>query len=202
VLAYADVAEATDWLCNAFGFRVRLRIADHRAQLVLGDGAMVVTELGEADARAGAAKHSMLVRVEDADSHHEQAVRRGARILNPPTDYPYGERQYTAEDLGGHRWTFSLLSRRVARSMCVAITSMDRRARASPARRRLHALRGVVSGPWAHVAVLPAVPERAIPSSAVERHLSRPLDQTSSSPLALDETIQHPSLAETIHGIK
>jgi hypothetical protein len=22
-------------------------------------------------------------------------------------DYPYGERQYTAEDLGGHRWTFS-----------------------------------------------------------------------------------------------
>jgi len=27
--------------------------------------------------------------------------------LAPPTDYPYGERQYSAEDLGGHRWTFS-----------------------------------------------------------------------------------------------
>jgi len=47
------------------------------------------------------------VRVEDADRHHEQAKRYGARILQPPTDFPYGERQYTAEDLGGHRWTFS-----------------------------------------------------------------------------------------------
>jgi len=25
-----------------------------------------------------------------------------------PADYPYGERQYTAEDLAGHVWTFSL----------------------------------------------------------------------------------------------
>ena len=38
---------------------------------------------------------------------NEQASRAGARILSPPTDYPYGERQYTAEDIGGHTWTFS-----------------------------------------------------------------------------------------------
>ena len=103
VLAYPDVLEATDWLCNAFGFSVRLRIADHRAQLVYGDGALVVTGGGTGDA----ASHSVLVRVEDADAHHEQAAAAGARILNPPTDYPYGERQYNAEDLAGHRWTFS-----------------------------------------------------------------------------------------------
>jgi uncharacterized glyoxalase superfamily protein PhnB len=24
-----------------------------------------------------------------------------------PTDFPYGERQYGAEDLAGHHWTFS-----------------------------------------------------------------------------------------------
>jgi uncharacterized glyoxalase superfamily protein PhnB len=42
-----------------------------------------------------------------ADRHHEQAAKSGARILTPPTDYPYGERQYTAEDPGGHLWTFS-----------------------------------------------------------------------------------------------
>lgn len=101
-LAYADVVEASDWLCNAFGFEVRLRIGDHRAQLVFGDGAVIVIELGE---RSGTS--SVLVRVEDADAHHERAARAGARILDPPTDYPYGERQYSAEDLGGHRWTFS-----------------------------------------------------------------------------------------------
>lgn len=108
VLAYADVTEATDWLCNAFGFRVRLRIGDHRAQLVFGDGAVIVTQRGDTDAGSGdAVTHSVHVRVEDADCHYEQAARCSARILSPLTGYPFGERQYTAEDLGGHRWTFS-----------------------------------------------------------------------------------------------
>jgi uncharacterized glyoxalase superfamily protein PhnB len=107
-LAYRDVAEASKWLCEAFGFTERLRIGNHRVQLVFGNGAMVVTELGDnAAPEADRATHSMLVRVEDAQRHHDRAARAGARILDAPTDYPYGERQYNAEDLGGHRWTFS-----------------------------------------------------------------------------------------------
>jgi uncharacterized glyoxalase superfamily protein PhnB len=102
VLAYPDVREATRWLGDAFGFRERLLIGDHRAQLVYGDGAVIVVH-GD-DAGGG---HSVLVRVDDADAHLQRATEHGARIVNPPTDYPYGERQYTAEDLGGHHWTFS-----------------------------------------------------------------------------------------------
>jgi uncharacterized glyoxalase superfamily protein PhnB len=101
-LAYDDVGEASDWLCEAFGFTERLRIGNHRA-LVFGDGAVIAIERDEGDASTS----SVLVRVEDADSHHERAASQGARILRPPTDYPYGERQYTAQDLGGHVWTFS-----------------------------------------------------------------------------------------------
>ncbi|HET6866519.1 MAG TPA: hypothetical protein VFH80_11435 [Solirubrobacteraceae bacterium] len=51
--------------------------------------------------------HSVLVRVPDAVAHHERALARGVRILAEPRDFSYGERQYTAEDLGGHHWTFS-----------------------------------------------------------------------------------------------
>jgi uncharacterized glyoxalase superfamily protein PhnB len=103
VLGYPDVVEASEWLCAAFGFRVRLRIADHRAQLEYGDGALIVTNGWE----AGASSHSVLVRVDDVDAHHERAAAAGARVVAAPTDYPYGERQYTAVDLGGHSWTFS-----------------------------------------------------------------------------------------------
>ena len=104
-LAYADVGEASEWLCTAFGFRERLRIGNHRVQLVFGNGAMVVTELcgGEGNDTA----HSMLMRVDDAQAHHDHAASHGARILSPPSDFPYGERQYTAVDPAGHRWTFS-----------------------------------------------------------------------------------------------
>jgi uncharacterized glyoxalase superfamily protein PhnB len=107
-LAYADVAEATTWLCTAFGFKERLRIGAHRAQLTYRDGAVIVTQIGATELMAAdPLTHSVLVRIEDADGHHAQAARHGARILQPPTDHPFGERQYTAEDLGGHRWTFS-----------------------------------------------------------------------------------------------
>ncbi len=103
VLGYEDVDKAVDWLCNAFGFTVRLRIANHRVQLFVGDGAVVVNE----GRRLAETNHSIMVRVEDVDRHHEHAREHGATILHPPTSYPYGERQYSAEDLGGHRWTFS-----------------------------------------------------------------------------------------------
>lgn len=109
VLVYNDVGEASAWLCEVFGFRERLRIGNHRAQLVYGDGAVILTAASadQAPPAHGVVTHSIHVRVEDANSHHDHAQQHGARILTSPTDYPYGERQYTAEDLAGHRWTFS-----------------------------------------------------------------------------------------------
>ncbi len=103
VLAYPDVNEAADWLGEAFGFEVRLRIGTHRIQLVYGAGAVVAAQGVVGDTST----HSVLVRVEDADAHRERAAAAGASIVSPPADYEYGERQYTAEDIAGHRWTFS-----------------------------------------------------------------------------------------------
>jgi len=99
-LGYADVGAAAEWLEKAFGFTVRLRIADHRIQMNVGDGAVVLTHSLDAP------QCSVMVRVPDADGHHSQAVAAGAKASAPVT-FPYGERQYTAFDCGGHAWTFS-----------------------------------------------------------------------------------------------
>jgi uncharacterized glyoxalase superfamily protein PhnB len=119
-LVYEDVLEAVRWLCATFGFVERWVAGGHRAQLAFGDCAIVVTEqrtgTGWADQpdsaeyrapRSGPISHAVMVRVADVDAHHEHVRAAGARILHPPTDYPYGERQYEVEDLGGHLWTFS-----------------------------------------------------------------------------------------------
>ena len=37
-LAYRDVGEAVSWLCSAFGFKERVRIGNHRAQLTFPGG--------------------------------------------------------------------------------------------------------------------------------------------------------------------
>jgi uncharacterized glyoxalase superfamily protein PhnB len=110
VLSYPDVRAAVAWLCEAFGFEERLRIGDHRAQLLVGEGVVVLVDATEDWARRGrpsAPRQSVMVRVSDMDEHVERARRHGARILMEPTEFPFGERQYQAEDWAGHLWTFS-----------------------------------------------------------------------------------------------
>jgi uncharacterized glyoxalase superfamily protein PhnB len=105
-LAYPDVLQAASWLCQALGFRERLRIADHRVQLIYAGHSIVVTELAD-HAHTADHAHAVMVHITNVDEHHAQANAAGARRLHPPTDYPYGERQYSLEDIGGRRWTFS-----------------------------------------------------------------------------------------------
>ena len=100
VLAYPDVDEAADWLVRAFGFRVRLRIGGHRAQLTFGNGAVILVQ---GTGHAGAVH----IRVGNVDAHHALAVAAGALVQGPPETYEFGERQYSARDLAGHTWTFS-----------------------------------------------------------------------------------------------
>jgi uncharacterized glyoxalase superfamily protein PhnB len=110
VLIYPDVREAVAWLSAAFGFVERLQIGEsHRSQLTFGDGAVILADVrGERrPPRPGEVTSSVLVRVTDATAHCEHARAHGARILEEPTDFPFGERQYSSEDLAGHRWTFS-----------------------------------------------------------------------------------------------
>jgi len=107
VLEYADVRAAAKWLCEAFGFRERLRIGDHRVQLMFGSGAVVVAEAGGAVTHGLGGGHSVMVRVMSADRHCERARRAGAEITREPESHPFGERQYSAVDPGGHAWTFT-----------------------------------------------------------------------------------------------
>jgi uncharacterized glyoxalase superfamily protein PhnB/predicted enzyme related to lactoylglutathione lyase len=122
-LIYDDVAKAIAWLCDVFGFKERLRAGSPEkvghAQLAIGQGGVMLGEsrTGQGFASPDNAKlgpprpnevsQILLVRVDDVDAHYEYAKQRSARILQPPATHFYGERQYTAEDLAGYRWTFS-----------------------------------------------------------------------------------------------
>jgi predicted enzyme related to lactoylglutathione lyase len=123
-LIYDDVAKAIEWLCSVFGFKERLRMGGPdgkvgHAQLAIGEGGVMLGEsrIGQGFASPDSAKlgpprpnevsQVLLVHVDDVDTHYEHVRQRGGRILQPPKTHPFGERQYTAEDLAGYRWTFS-----------------------------------------------------------------------------------------------
>ena len=79
------------------------------AQLAFGEGGILMGGLREGFRRPqpGEVSQSISVHVEDVDKHFQRAKEFGARIVLLPASHPFGERQYTAEDLGGYRWTFS-----------------------------------------------------------------------------------------------
>ena len=117
VLVYPDVRAAVAWLTEAFGFEERVRIGeDHRSQMRVGkDGGVIVADVrGEQQPPlAGHVTHVLKVRVTDVDAAFERARSHGARVLQEPTDFEYGERECTLEDPAGHRWQLTQTMRDV-----------------------------------------------------------------------------------------
>lgn len=108
VLVYPDVRAAVAWLEAALGFEERVRIGDaHRVQMRVGaDGAIVVVDVGNERVapEGGGHAHLVKVRVPDVDAAFARAVEHGARVVEEPTTWEYGERSCIVEDLAGHRW--------------------------------------------------------------------------------------------------
>lgn len=113
ILVYEDVNQALDWLCRAFGFVERLR-AEHNgvishAQLSVAEGAIMIGRQGGPYRAPNGNEVTAYVHVavDDVDRHFEHAKTCGAVIVTPLSNMPFGVRQYTAKDPGGHWWTFS-----------------------------------------------------------------------------------------------
>lgn len=102
-IIYPDPGAAAEWLIKAFGFTVRLRIANHRIQMRAGEGCFTIAE-GDAVPNQSC---FLQIRIQDAHAHCERARQAGAQILTEPKDHMYGERQYDAVDFYGHRWNFT-----------------------------------------------------------------------------------------------
>jgi uncharacterized glyoxalase superfamily protein PhnB len=127
---YNDAETAIDWLCNAFGFMVRIKIAAEdgsiaHSELEFGEGLIMVGQTGRSDDGKqtwqacqaspadiqGRNTQSLCLYVDDVDAHCERARAAGALIQKEPTTTDYGEkywtdRTYGAKDPEGHMWWF------------------------------------------------------------------------------------------------
>ncbi len=108
VLIYPDVRAAVEWLQSAFGFEEKVRIGDaHRSQLAFGtDGAIVVADVrrDKVAPSGGVVTQEIKLRVDDVDEALTRAREAGAKVLEEPTTWEYGERSCLVEDPFGHRW--------------------------------------------------------------------------------------------------
>jgi uncharacterized glyoxalase superfamily protein PhnB len=126
-LFYDDASKAIDWLCQAFGFQVRLKVVGEggrieHSELEYGEGLVMVGSTGDKPDRpaphrksprgvGGANTQCLCVAVDDTDAHCRHARAAGAGIVMEPTTHDYGDeywadRTYEAVDLEGHHWWF------------------------------------------------------------------------------------------------
>jgi PhnB protein len=121
-LYYEDCAAAADWLCNAFGFTERFRMAGPdgkvgHAEIQLADGVVMMGTPGpdyRNPSRHGNVTNLTYVYVDDVDKHYQHAKEAGAKIVGELEDKFYGDRSYAAEDPQGHHWSFAQHVRDVA----------------------------------------------------------------------------------------
>jgi uncharacterized glyoxalase superfamily protein PhnB len=117
VLTYQDVQAAHDFLVNAFGFNGGgvSRSADGQAvhgEVRAGAAAIWLHRVTAehqltSPLAADVANSGLFVYVDNVDAHYERARAAGAVIDSQPVDQPYGQREYGARDLEGHRWWFA-----------------------------------------------------------------------------------------------
>lgn len=112
VLTVADVRAAVAWYSEVLGFVEHVRIGDgHRSQLGLPEAA--AAELVVAEVRPGRRtpererSHQIMLKVDNVATVVQNAVARGARLMEPPRDWEYGERQATIDDPFGHQWVLN-----------------------------------------------------------------------------------------------
>ncbi len=128
-LYYRDASRMIDWLCEAFGFQVRLKVEGEggrieHSELTLDDDGLVMVgqECAGTQRRfatdmlsplsAGGNTQGLMLYVDDVDAHCARARAAGARVVAEPEVHDYGEaywsdRSYGALDPEGHLWWIS-----------------------------------------------------------------------------------------------
>jgi uncharacterized glyoxalase superfamily protein PhnB len=107
---YQDLTAAIAWLTRVFGFTEHFRYGEPSgAQMHLGNAyVMVATSRGgSSPAQIGHGTQYLTIFIEDVEAHYAHTKSEGAKIIEEPHETVYGEFQYAAEDLDGHRWLFS-----------------------------------------------------------------------------------------------
>ncbi len=117
-LHYEDPEAALEWLTNAFGFKTRMIVSDADSSLIFaetgwGDHTVgIVPEQGESNRspQTVGGINTQVVRfrsANDIELHCARARDAGARIVQEPKQFFFGDRTYVAADLEGHLWTFA-----------------------------------------------------------------------------------------------
>jgi PhnB protein len=112
-----NAGRAIDFYKRAFGATELVRLGDPsgtvgHAELKIGNAVVMMADEfldrgHQSPSTLGGTSGSILLYVTDVDATFAQAIRAGAKEVQPVTDQFYGDRSGFIEDPFGHRWTLA-----------------------------------------------------------------------------------------------
>lgn len=96
ILRVEDFEASVRYYTNHLGFALDFRVGQF-GSVSRGEAAIMLCEGSQ-----GHAGTWLYISVSDSDQLFEELNERGARIRNPPTNYPWGSRELHVFDLDGH----------------------------------------------------------------------------------------------------
>ena len=126
-LYYQDPAAMIDWLCEAYGFELRLKVEGdggriEHSELCFGEAVIMLTQerpvgerfgvAGLSPLSAGANTQTLMIYVDDVEAHCAKARAHGAVIVSGIETHDYGDdywsdRSYSTLDPEQHQWWFT-----------------------------------------------------------------------------------------------
>lgn len=107
IFATADVTASVAYYVDALGFRWEWGWGEPPTIASVAHGSVSIMLSLQPDLASQVAGHQHWFRVDDADALHADHLARGAKILEPPSDRPWGVREYVVEDPSGYHLRFA-----------------------------------------------------------------------------------------------
>lgn len=105
VLAVPDLPRTAAYFCDTLGFAEDWRDADNWRALSRGPVRVMIGHCPDVMPPRELGDHSLFayLHTDDVDAYHAEIAARGALVLQPPADKPWGMRELVIATPDGHR---------------------------------------------------------------------------------------------------
>lgn len=108
IFTVKDIAASLAYYRDALGFDVTFQYGEPLYYACLCRDEVSLHIRAPRDPAWMAGHGAIAVFVDDVDGLHAELAARGARVVKPPQDYPYGMRDFDVVDLDGNHLTFGM----------------------------------------------------------------------------------------------
>jgi catechol 2,3-dioxygenase-like lactoylglutathione lyase family enzyme len=108
VFTVKDIAASRDYFRDRLGFNVAFEWGQPTFYIGLFADKVRLHLIDASHAPRPPGHGAMTVDFDDADSLHAELARRGANVVKPPKDQPYGMREFDVADLDGNMIFFGM----------------------------------------------------------------------------------------------